>query len=160
MPISQSETPRSSSPHQTRFPMNASFEEKSVWIQLISLVVGLGAYVAVAGSMLSNSVDVLPAYGAVFMVVAVGLIVAVNVIGHIAAVIVGRHEGRDERDRLIAWRAESNSSWILAAGILVAAWCMIISVGDVWVLHLLLLSLFIAEITKDIVQLVYYRRGI
>jgi hypothetical protein len=36
---------------------------------------------------------------------------------------------------------------------------MTLSVGEVWVAHLLLLSLFLAEITKDIAQLVYYRRG-
>lgn len=139
--------------------MNASFEEKSVWIQLISLVVGLGAYLVVAGSMLSNGVDVLPAYGAVFMV-AVGLIVAVNVVGHIVVVIVSRPEGRDERDRLIGWRAESNSSWILAAGVLIAIACMVVSVDDVWVAHLLLLSLFATEIAKDVIRLVYYRRGV
>lgn len=160
MPVPKGELPRSRRPHKTGFPMNASFEEKSVWIQLISLLVGLGAYVAVAGSMLSNGIDVLPAYGAVFMVVAVVLIVAVNVVGHIVVAIVSRPEGRDERDRLIAWRAESNSSWILGAGVIVAIGCMIATVGEVWVAHLLLLSLFIAEISKEILQLVYYRRGI
>ena len=77
-----------------------------------------------------------------------------------AVAIASRPDGRDERDRLISWRAESNSSWILAVGILTAITCMIVSVGEVWVAHLLLLSLFIAEITKDIVKLVYYRRGI
>lgn len=30
--------------------MDTSFEEKSVWIQLVSLVVGLGGYLVVAAS--------------------------------------------------------------------------------------------------------------
>jgi len=157
--ISQSKSPRSNPPHRTGFVMNASFEEKSVWIQLISLLLGLGLYFVVAGSMLYSGINVLVAFVGPF-VAAVLLIVAVNVGGHMAVAIASRPDGRDERDRLISWRAESNSSWILAVGILTAITCMIVSVGEVWVAHLLLLSLFIAEITKDIVKLVYYRRGI
>jgi hypothetical protein len=140
-------------------PMNASFEEKSVWIQLISLVAGLGVYVAMAGSMLFGGVNVLAAYMPLFAV-AVAFIVVVNVAGHIAAAIASRPDGPDERDRLIGWRAESNSSWILGAGVIVAIGCMTLSVGEVWVAHLLLLSLFIAEVAKNVVQIVYYRRGV
>jgi riboflavin synthase alpha subunit len=138
--------------------MHASFAEKSVWIQLISLAVGLALYVVGAGSMLLDGVSVLTAYMPVFAV-AVVFIVAVNVAGHIALAVASRPDGPDERDRLIGWRTESVSSWILGAGVLIAIGGMTLSVGEVWVAHLLLLSLFLAEITKDIAQLVYYRRG-
>jgi len=157
MSISKSKVPRSPS-RQSTWSMNAPFEEKSVWIQLISLVVGFGFYFVVAGSMLIGGVTVLAAYMPLFAI-AVAFIVAVNVAGHIAVAIVSRPDGPDERDRLIGWRAESNASWILGAGVIAAIGCMIISVGDVWVAHLLLLSLFTAEVAKEIVQLVYYRRG-
>jgi len=140
------------------FTIHASFAEKSVWIQLISLTLGLGLYVVVAGSMLRGGTDVLIAYMPVF-VVAVLFIVAVNVVGHIAVAIASRPNGPDERDRLIGWRAESNCSWILGAGVIAAIGGMIAGVGEVWVAHLLLLSLFVAEVVKDIIQLVYYRRG-
>ena len=158
MAISESGVARSRHPHKPRFSMNASFEEKSVWIQLISLVIGLGGYFVVAGSMLLGGVTVLVAYMPLFAV-AVAFIVAVNVAGHIALAIASRPDGPDERDRLIAWRAESNASWILGVGVLAAIAGMIVSVGEVWVAHLLLLSLFVAEVVKDIAQLVYYRRG-
>ncbi len=79
--------------------MDMSFEEKRVWIQLVSLVVGLGGYLVVAGLMLSNGVS--------------GAIMA-----------------------------------------------LVLSVGGVWVAHLLLISLFGSEVTKDVLQIVYYRRGI
>jgi len=157
MSIPKSKVPRSPS-RQSTWSMNAPFEEKSVWIQLISLVVGFGFYFVVAGSMLIGGVTVLAAYMPLFAI-AVAFIVAVNVAGHIAVAIVSRPDGPDERDRLIGWRAESNASWILGAGVIAAIGCMIISVGDVWVAHLLLLSLFTAEVAKEIVQLVYYRRG-
>jgi len=166
MNISKSGSPHSSHPPKRRFSVgasmkNTSFEEKSVWIQLISHIVGLGFYFVVAGSMLFGGVSVLAAYMPPFAI-AVAFIVAVNVAGHITLAVASRTEGPNERpnerDRLIGWRAESRSSWILSAGVIAAIGCMIVSIGEVWVAHLLLLSLFIAEVAKDIVQIVYYRR--
>ena len=139
--------------------MDTSFEEKSAWIQLVSLVVGLGGYLAIAGLMLSNGVSVLPPFVPVF-VVAIVLIVAVNIAGHVVAAITSRSDGADERDRLIGWRAESGSSWILGVGVIGAIMALILSVDDVWVAHLLLISLFGSEVAKDVLQIVYYRRGI
>jgi hypothetical protein len=86
--------------------------------------------------------------------------VGVNVAGHIVAAIASRPEGRDERDQAIMWRAVSNSSWILGGGVIVAIVGLIAPIGEVWVAHLLLLSLFAAEAVKDISQLVYYRLGV
>ncbi len=139
--------------------MDASFEEKSVWIQLISVVLGLGAYFVVAGIMVANGITVLPAFVPLF-IAAIVLQVVVLVIGHAAVAIVSRTDGRDERDRLIEWRAESNSSWILGAGVVMAICGLIVSVDVVWIAHFLLVSLLIAEIAKLGSQLVYYRRGV
>ena len=139
--------------------MDTSFEEKSVWIQLSSLVVGLGGYLVVAGLMLSNGVSALPAFVPVFAV-AIVLIVAINVAGHVVAAITGRTDEADERDQLIGWRAESRSSWILGVGVIGAIIALILSVGGVWVAHLLLISLFGAELVKEVLQIVYYRRGL
>ena len=139
--------------------MDTSFEEKSVWIQLASLVVGLGGYLVVAGLMLSNGISALPAFVPVFAA-AIALIVAINIAGHVVAAIAGRADEADERDRLIGWRAESRSSWILGVGVIGAIIALIGSVGGVWVAHLLLISLFASEAVKDALQIVYYRRGI
>ena len=139
--------------------MATSFEEKSVWIQLSSLVVGLGGYLVVAGLMLSDGVMALPAFVPVFAV-AVVLIVAINVAGHVVAAIASGGDGADERDRLIGWRAESRSSWILGVGIIGAIIALILSVDGVWVAHLLLISLFSSEVAKEVLQIVSYRRGI
>ena len=139
--------------------MDASFEEKSVWIQLAGLVVGLGGYLVVAGVMLSNGVNALPAFVPVFAV-AIILVVAINIAGHVVAAVVSRTDEADERDRLIGCRAESRSSWILGVGVIGAIVALILSVGGVWVAHLLLISLFGSEVAKDVLQIVYYRRGI
>ena len=138
--------------------MDMSFEEKSVWIQLSSLVVGLGGYLVVAGLMMSNGVSALPAFVPVFAV-AIVLIVAINVAGHAVAAIASRADEPDERDRLIGWRAESRSAWILGVGAIGAIIALILSVDGLWVAHLLLVSLFCSEAAKEVLQIVYYRRG-
>ncbi len=139
--------------------MNASFEEKSVWIQLTSILLSLGFYFIIAGRLLYAGVEMLPIYVPLF-IVAVVVIVLVNVAGHVVVAVTDRSTNRDERDRLIEWRAESNSSWILACGVIFAISCLIMSIEAVWVAHLLLLSLFVAEVVKYVLQLVYYRRGL
>jgi hypothetical protein len=138
--------------------MNASFEEKSVWIQLVSMIAVLGSYFVVAALMLSNGVTTVVAFMPLF-IVAVALLVVVLVVGHIVVAIASRPDGRDERDRLIEWRAESNSSWILGAGVFAAIAGLAVSVDNVWIAHLLLFSMFLSEVAKFISQLVYYRRG-
>lgn len=139
--------------------MNASFEEKSVWIQLIATVLGLGAYFSVAGLMMANGVNALPAYVPLF-VLAVVVMVAIIIAGHIVAAITSRREGRDERDRIIGWKAENNSGWVLAVGIFAAITGLIFSVDSVWIAHGLLISLFLSEVLGFILRIVYYRRGI
>lgn len=139
--------------------MDTSFEEKSVWIQLVGLVVGLGGYLIVAGLMLSKGVGALPTFVPVFAV-AIILVVAINIAGHVVAAIVSRTDEADERDRLIGCRADGRSSWILGVGVIGAIMALILSVDGVWVAPLLLLSLFGSEVAKDVLQIVYYRRGI
>jgi hypothetical protein len=138
--------------------MGASFEERSVWIQLFSMVLILGGYFLVAWQMLSAGVTVLVPYVPVFAV-AVTLMVIVIVVGHAAVAVASRPEGRDERDRLIEWRAESNSGWVVGAGVILGICAMIASVPNVWTAHLLLMSLFLSEVLRFVLQLVYYRRG-
>jgi hypothetical protein len=136
--------------------MNASFEEKGVWIQLVGLVVALGAYFAVAGTMIAQGVDIIIAYVPLFAI-AVILLVIILTVGYIIAAITGRTDGRDERDRLIEWRAEKNSGWILGVGVILAIMGLIVSVNTVWIAHLLLLSMFLSEVARCSSQLVYYR---
>lgn len=139
--------------------MLPSFEEKSVWVQLVGLVIVMVGYFAVSGVMMAKGAVVLVPYVPVFAV-AVGLLLAVNIAGHVIAALTGKPEKRDERDRLIGWRAESNSSWLLAAGVFCALSAMVFRVETVWVAHLLLASMFGSEILKLSLQAVYYRRGV
>lgn len=138
--------------------MNASFEEKSAWIQLLALVVVLGGYFLMAGWLLAGGVREMGAFVGLF-VAAVIFMVVVIVVGHIVAAVTGRADERDERDRLIGWRAESNASWILGAGVFCAMTGLVVAIDRVWIVHLLLLSMLLSEVAKLGLQLRYYRRG-
>lgn len=138
--------------------MGASFEEKSVWIQLAGLVLGLGAYFVVAGLMLAQGQRAMPAYAVLFMVSVIAMVIFL-IVGHAVAAIVARPEGRDERDRLFTWRSEHHSSWLVATGVLVGVTCMVFGVDNIWTANLLLLSLALSECLGLVLRLVYYRRG-
>lgn len=138
--------------------MGPSFEEKSVWVQFVGTTVALATYVWIAAAMYVRGVDRLEAYAAVFTV-AVILMVVILIVGHILAAVVGKPEEPDERDRVIGWRSESNSSWVLAVGVLATLACMVGSVPEVLTAHVLLLSLFASQMMQYGFQILYYRRG-
>ena len=142
--------------------MNTSFEEKSVWIQLLSLIVVFGSYFFIALRMILGGITNIKAFIPLFFIATVILIIII-IAGHIVAAIVhhkDKPDQRDERDRLVAWRSESNSAWILGTGILVALIGLVLSVQTVWIANLLLFFLFLSEIVNNLFQIFYYRRGI
>lgn len=137
--------------------MNASFEEKSAWIQLVALVAVLGMYASAAGEMMAAGITTVRAFVPLLAGAITTLVVAL-VVGHIVAACTGA-EDADERDRLIECRAESRSSWILASGAFGALVGLAASIDDIWIAHLLVGALFASEIAKLAFQVLYYRRG-
>ena len=141
--------------------MKASFEEKSVWVQLVTMLLVMGAYFVVAGGMMAEGVMKMAAYAGLFIVTVIAHVVLL-VVGYIVAVVSGlprEPEDADERDRLIDWRSESRSAWIVGVGSLTAVTAMVFEVQNVWIAHILLLSMFLAELVKNSLQLLAYRRG-
>ncbi|MFG0256753.1 MAG: hypothetical protein ACF8GE_02510 [Phycisphaerales bacterium JB043] len=139
--------------------MDASFEEKSVWITLLGLLIGFGIYFVLAGRMLSDGVMSVPSYIPLFVGATV-VLVLVLIGGHVMAALARKPEDADERDRLIAWRAENNSSWILGVGVLLAIGALAAQVEAAWVANGLLAFLFLSEVVKLVLQISYYRRGL
>jgi hypothetical protein len=136
----------------------ASFEERSVWLQLGGLALSFAGYLFIASRMLASGVTALPAF-AVVLAASVVLLVVLLVVGHVAVAALSRPDGRDERDRLIEWRGEARSGWLLAAGVIVGLGCMVAGVPNVWTANLLLVSLYLAEMLRLTLQVVDYRRG-
>ena len=105
----------SKKPYTNESSISLSFEARSVWIQLASLGAILIGYGAVAGRMLWAGVLHIVPYVPVFAV-AVALLVIFMIVGHTVSAITSRPEGRDERDKLIVWRAERSAGWVLGVG--------------------------------------------
>ncbi len=139
--------------------MNASFEERSAWVQLVTLLMIMGGYVIGAWGIAGNAEATLMSYLPLFAG-AVVLLIILMVIGHIVATFFGGAGEKDERDKLIVWRAESNASWVLGAGAMIAIGGLIYEVGSIWIAHGLLLSLLLSALLKLTMQLIYYRRGV
>lgn len=137
----------------------ASFEERSVWAQLVALGLGMGAYFVIAGRLLSAGIVEVTPYAGLFMAATIGMVVLM-VVGHIVAAVCGRVEGRDERDRVIEWKAEHHSGWLMGVGVLTAVTGIVVKLPSVWIVHTLLLSLALSEVLSLVLRLVYYRRGV
>jgi divalent metal cation (Fe/Co/Zn/Cd) transporter len=140
-------------------PMGASFEEKSVWVQLVGTLLGIAAYAAMSAGLISSGVRELPAYAAAFGV-SIGMVVVAMVLGHVTVAIASRRIEADERDRLIAWKAEYRSSWLTAAGVMIGLTMMLFGYATVWVAHALLVSLYVSQVFNYLLRIVYYRKGV
>lgn len=137
--------------------MNASYEEKSAWVQLVGLTIGAGVYAAVAAGMMRGGEGELTAFIPLFVSVTV-LVIVLTIVGNIIAASTGGDQ-RDERDKLIAWRAGSRAAQFLAFGAMLAAVVLTLNVPRIWVAHGLLALLFVSEGLRCVLQLIAYRRG-
>lgn len=135
-----------------------SFEEKSIWVQMLATISALSIYSASAIPMMNDGILDLDAY-LPFFGGAVVLLIVVIVVGQILATMTGAAEDADERDRLIAWKADSRSSWLMGIGSFTAMSALLFNIEAVWIAHILLLSLYLSEILKSVLQIVDYRRG-
>ena len=137
----------------------ASSEEKSAWIQLAGMALLLGGYFTVAGMLLADGVTGIAPFIPLFIVTMI-LLVVFQAAGHAVAALTSPSEDADERDRLIAWRAEARSSYVLGAGLIGAVACLVLAVDTAWVANVLLLSLALSQVLCCLLQIVSYRRGI
>ena len=135
-----------------------SFEEKSVWIQLGCLLVVLAGYAIVAGNMMAAGMMEITSYIKPFTG-AIVIVIILTIVGHIIAASQARPEKRDERDRLIECKAKTLSTHVLEVGALVALIMLAFDVNSLWPAHVLLLSLFLEEIARQAISIIFYRRG-
>jgi hypothetical protein len=152
--------------------MNTTFQERSCWVSL--LATGAVAAWFYSQTLPMLTVDELPeraglmAYTTI-SAVAVGLLIVMQVVGHVIAAVVSRPEGEDERDRLISLRADQVSGIVLGIGVistighvLAAGWFEEASVAllgsPFGVLNLLVGAMVLAECARCLTQIVLYRR--
>jgi hypothetical protein len=137
-------------------PPGLSFREKSLWISLLSTV---AVYVYYFWRALAVG-DRDPARAGMLFAMVVVLLIAVQVVGHVALAVHRRPEREDERDRRIATLAARNGYYVLMTGVWFGLGVAALSLGTFWYAHALLLAVVVAEVVKSGSQLVYHRRGI
>lgn len=91
---------------------------------------------------------------------AVIILVVLQIVGQIVITVRNGRERTDERDRRIGLSATRVAYAILVVGVWCALGVAAMSLGTFWVIHVLLLSIVIAELARWISQIVYYRAGI
>lgn len=139
--------------------METSFEEKIVWVNLLALLAVLAYYVTNAAQLFAAGISNIMTFIPLF-ISSVILMILITVAASIVVAITAGSDGRDERDRLIAWRAEGHTSWLFVTGILGAMAALVAPIDIIWVAHILFVTLFAHEIINSVLRIYYYRRGL
>lgn len=142
--------------------MNMSFQEKSVWISLITTLLVFGYYFVKVIEWMTGGEIYGPEIIGLFIVVVVAMIV-IEAVSHIALALSSVKEAElyeDERDQLIELKATRNAYYLLASGVWVAAGSMLLSPSPLMMANVILFFFILSEITGFSSQLFYYRKGI
>ena len=150
--------------------MDLSYQEKSILGSVLAFVVVFGYYFAAVLRDLGRGEFVAGMVGR--LVLAVIAIVAIEIVYHIVLALESRVEAKDERDILIECKAYRNAYFLLAGGAFtVITWVIManltpgtaasrIAITNFITVNLVLFFMVVADLTKFLTQLFYYRRGL
>ncbi len=145
--------------------MNLTFKEKSLWLMLIGLLV-FSVFYGYSANQINQllqpnsdwlAMSVLPPMVGLFIAATV-LLVIISVLGHVVLALIDRRTTEDERDQLIALKAERVGGFVLASGVFCALCVAVISSGNFLFTHVLLAFWVLAQITTYATQLLIYRK--
>ena len=129
----------------------ASRRERGLWLTTLAT---LAVFVYYFARVVQLGPDHAARLGALFVEV-VAAQVAILVVGN--ALLRGRLEPADERDRKIAHVATRNAYYAMVAGVWCAIGVGVLAAGTFWVIHAALASLVLGELVRWATQLAYYR---
>ena len=138
-----------------------SFQEKSTWVVLITMIVIYTWYfVTVLAEVGTTDVGEIDYQG--MMLVTIITVVVLVVIGTIVITIASGRDGdsNDERDKSINRYGEYVGGFVLAVGALAALALAMIEVHQFWIANTILVGLVLSEITANVTKIVLYRRGV
>jgi len=141
--------------------MSMTFEEKSLWVRLLGLLLAYGAYFQLASETLfanPASPDLQPQHAVLFMGTTI-LLVLMMLVGHLAILLFDRRTQADERDRLIALKGSQFGAFTLATGVFAALCTAVLTEGNAIMAHVLLGFWILAESAGIVFRVVLYRRG-
>ena len=136
---------------------NLTFQEKSLWLTLIAIVLTYTLYYLnvlppIEGRMLAPHIFQFAYY--------MGVMVVFIAISHVALAIKQKQEPVDEREKLISLKADAVSSYILNIGIFTAIVVAILVPGNFWFIHTINFFAVLTEVVNTIQQLKSYRAGV
>jgi hypothetical protein len=136
-----------------------SFREKIVWVTFVVILLAFGIYFAeIAHKLITGHRDGIspPALFAVLVVI----VVVVEIVAHVLIAAGSPQDAKaakDERDRFIALKSTRPAFFVLLAGTFLSIGTMHLG-ASVWQLaNCVLLSIWIAELTRLGTQIYYYR---
>lgn len=137
-----------------------SFEEKSIWIQL---VVAIGVYVSYLAVVLAQAGGIplseVPYRRPLITAVIIGIVV--TIVAHIVIAILSRERNkRDERDAHINRFGESVRAGVLSVTTLVPLGLAMAEFAHFWVANSLYLAFIVADLAAQSTKIVGYRRGL
>jgi hypothetical protein len=138
-----------------------SYREKSTALILVGyLAVYSWYFVHITAEARSGPIADIDYQGLLILVV--GLLVLGTVVAQILIAVLAPSEAEqvDERDRLIALRADRIGGWTVSFGALAGLGLAMVEADFFWIAHALLAGLVLAEVLKAIAMLVNYRRSI
>ncbi len=136
--------------------MNLSFQEKSTWISLFSLLIPYSYYFYRVFATPVSEAEMVTLF-----ILAVVVIVIIQIVLHVAVAIANTRDalhGGDERDELFELKAARIASVVLATGVLLSASLWLTDATPLNMANAILLSLVAAQLVQCLVQLFYYRR--
>jgi len=136
-----------------------SFREISAWITLVTVAVCFGVYFGsiATGSVSPRGFDTLH-----LLLLCVAALVVLQIASHIVAAGLSpaaARAPRDERERLIAWRAQSLGYYVLMVGVLALGAPALFGHPSGDLLNFALLDVVVAALVVAVAQIVMYRRG-
>lgn len=136
-----------------------SFREISAWITLVTVAACFGVYF---GSIAMGGVSVRGADTFHLLLACVAALAVLQIASHAVAARLAPRDARaprDEREQLIAWRAQSLGYYVLMVGVIALAAPAHMGHPMPDLMNFALLAVVGATMTVAVAQIVLYRRG-
>ena len=138
--------------------MDLSFREKFEYVVIVGLLAVYGYYFFRVLPPMGS--DILPEQITLFVGLLV-LLILIFIVGAIALAVQARSDAvpDDERDKLITLKSMRNAYFLLAGGAVTAIVSALVTEGNFWFVHVLLVTLVLAQLLESLSRLYYYRQG-
>lgn len=137
-----------------------SYEEKGVWVYIVSVIVTATVYVVLLLNQLDGASLAEVDFGPMILW-SIGISIALNIVLRILVEILRPSDSYkvDARDKAIARRAGYVNGVVVSIGMIVPLVLAVIDADNFWVANAIYAAFVLAAVVSSVVQIVSYRRG-